>query len=189
MTPLKFWLIKNVVQERNKDVDPRISHTVPSVLESMFALLDQQQNWKVKGLFKEAMSLFFSSTESNAWTLYVMRNPLSVISTYNDSCLFTNISVPSLLCQENKPGSIIPLLLFSICQVVKLITLKNEQRCNIIQFRELQGGLCKYCQRQDGSSKAVKALSLTLSITSATADVMPGELSLEIKKMKSFWWC
>lgn len=65
----------------------------------------------------------------------------SVISTYNDGSLF--IYKPQCLfspASRKLNGSKYSTFIISICQVVKLNTLKNKQRCNIIQFRGLQGG-------------------------------------------------
>lgn len=96
-------------------------------------------------IFKVAMSChcwieFFSSTDSYTWTPDVMRSPLSVFSTYNNESLF--IYKPQCLfspASRKYNGSINFTFIICVCQVVKLINLKNEQRCNIIQFRELQG--------------------------------------------------
>ncbi len=100
-------------------------------------------------------------------------------------CVFTNLSSSSLLRQEKLNGSKYSAFIISICQVVKLNTLKNKQRCNIIQFRGLQGGYVNIVSSKMAPPNCKSSL-LTLNITSATADVMPGELSLSQKKEKSF---
>ncbi len=69
---------------------------------------------------------------------------------------------------------------------MKLNTLKNKQRCNIIQFRGLQGGYVNIVSSKMAPPNCKSSL-LTLNITSATADVMPGELSLSQKKREKLF--
>ncbi len=111
---------------------------------------------------------------------------VSVISTYNDDSLC--IYKPQFLfspASRKLNGSKYSAFIISICQVVKLNTLKNKQRCNIIQFRGLQGGYVNIISRKMAPPNCKSSL-LTLNITSATAYVMPGELSLSQKKEKLF---
>ncbi len=112
---------------------------------------------------------------------------VSVISTYNDDslCIYKPQFLFSPASRKIKWVKIFCFYYFYLPGGVKINTLKNKQRCNIIQFRGLQGGYVNIVSSKMAPPNCKSSL-LTLNITSATADVMPGELSLSQKKEKAF---